>query len=495
MAKTAIGDLHARLTADVTQYDAEMKRAAAATQRTAQSINGELDGLQKNIARKFTLGDIGKDLLKGLGLGSGFAVAQTAVELMANRLREQAELEESITAELQKQHDIRKQIIMLGRSPAEQRQILEKEMAGLVSARGKITDPVRRTFTPTQLPPGWALMSEEEKRMKMLPFIVDLTDKEREAVAKLDTAIDALTLKIKGLTQEETKNADQAAKNDYTRRIAALTSGLRKQEEAFNDMVDAARKRNDEAERTRKENEAEVKRLDAIAEKYRQLADPMREYLQRIKEIDDAEANSRLTMDQAAKARAIIIDESPAGKAFALSQQRFAQVPALEEDTKVLAMAAQDMGFAFSSAFENAVIAGEKLSDVMRSLGQDILRVFLRLAVTNPLINSIFGGVSGFQALPTLFGGPRADGGPVNSGSTYLVGENGPELFQPRQSGMIVPNHALGGGGVTVNLTTNFANGVTRQEVAAMLPKMVEAAKSAVADAVGRGGGYRRAFA
>lgn len=500
MAKTAIGDLHARLTADVTQYDAEMKRAAAATQRTAQSINGELDGLQKNIARKFTLGDIGKDLLKGLGLGSGFAVAQTAVELMADKLREQAEFEEAITAELQKQHDLRKQIIMLGRSPAEQRTLLEREMQRLQSTRAGITDPARRTFTPTQLPPGFAFMSEAEKFAAMAPKVADLTDKQRLEVAKLDTAIEELTLKIKGLTEEEAKNEKQereaTAKSDYTRRVNALTAGLKKQEEAFNDMLDAARKRNDEAERTRKENEAEAKRLDAIAEKYRRLADPMREYLERVKEINDAEANGRLTMDEAAKARAITIDESPAGKAFALSQQRFAsQVPQMEEDTKALAMAAQDMGFAFSSAFENAVIAGEKLSDVMRSLVQDILRVFLRLAVTNPLINGIFGGISGFQALPTLFGGARAEGGPVTSGSSYLVGENGPELFQPRQSGVIVPNHALSGGGVTVNLTTNFESGVTRQEVASMLPKMVEAAKSAVADAVGRGGGYRRAFA
>lgn len=495
MAKTAIGDLHARLTADVTQYDAEMKRAAAATQRTAQSINGELDSLQKTIARKFSMGDIAKDLLKGFGLGSGFAVAQTAVELISDRLREQAETEEAITAELQKQHDLRKQIIMLGRSPTEQRLLLEKEMSRLVADRAAFTDPKSRTVTPTQLPPGWAFMSQEERRQKMQPFVADLTDKQRLAVAELDTAIEQLTLKIKALTQEEARNAEQAAKNDYSRRVAALTAGLRKQEEAFNEMVAAARRSNDETERARKDNDAEAKRLDSIAEKYRRLADPMREYLERVKEINAAEAAGRLTADQAAKARAITIDESPAGKAFAFSQQRFAPVPALEEDTKVLAMAAQDMGFAFASAFENAVIAGEKLSDVMRSLAQDILRVFLRLAVTNPLINSIFGGVSGFQALPTLFGGAKAEGGPVTGGSTYLVGEKGPELFQPRQSGVIVPNHALGGNGVTVNLTTNFANGVTRQEVAAMLPKMVEAAKSAVADAVGRGGGYRRAFA
>ena len=52
------------------------------------------------------------------------------------------------------------------------------------------------------------------------------------------------------------------------------------------------------------------------------------------------------------------------------------------------------------------------------------------------------------------FGGQRADGGVVNAGMTYLVGERGPELFTPRTSGMITPNAALagaGGGAVVIN--------------------------------------------
>ena len=46
----------------------------------------------------------------------------------------------------------------------------------------------------------------------------------------------------------------------------------------------------------------------------------------------------------------------------------------------------------------------------------------------------------------------RATGGPVKGGSTYLVGERGPELFSPGVSGMITPNHALGGTTVVVNV-------------------------------------------
>lgn len=48
--------------------------------------------------------------------------------------------------------------------------------------------------------------------------------------------------------------------------------------------------------------------------------------------------------------------------------------------------------------------------------------------------------------------GARADGGPVSSGKSYLVGERGPELFVPSQSGTIIPNGSSGSLSVSVNL-------------------------------------------
>jgi tape measure domain-containing protein len=47
----------------------------------------------------------------------------------------------------------------------------------------------------------------------------------------------------------------------------------------------------------------------------------------------------------------------------------------------------------------------------------------------------------------------RATGGPVSSGSPYVVGERGPELFVPNGSGTIIPNSAMGG--TTFNFTFN----------------------------------------
>ena len=52
-----------------------------------------------------------------------------------------------------------------------------------------------------------------------------------------------------------------------------------------------------------------------------------------------------------------------------------------------------------------------------------------------------------------MFGTPLANGGIAKAGRTHLVGERGPELFTPRVSGFVTPNHALGGGtSVVVNV-------------------------------------------
>ena len=62
---------------------------------------------------------------------------------------------------------------------------------------------------------------------------------------------------------------------------------------------------------------------------------------------------------------------------------------------------------------------------------------------------------SASNAISGVFGGGKAIGGPVSSGTTYLVGERGPELFTPGSSGSIIPNNKLGGG-ITINITGNY---------------------------------------
>lgn len=79
------------------------------------------------------------------------------------------------------------------------------------------------------------------------------------------------------------------------------------------------------------------------------------------------------------------------------------------------------------------------------------IKAIVNFVKNNPVTKAL-GGV-----FDTVFGGGKAMGGPVNAGTSYVVGERGPELFMPNQSGTIIPNNKLGGGGTVINLTVNGA--------------------------------------
>ena len=103
-------------------------------------------------------------------------------------------------------------------------------------------------------------------------------------------------------------------------------------------------------------------------------------------------------------------------------------------------------------------------------------------------IGSIFGG-SG----PTMGGGgyfdpvtgkgiagPNfglANGGTAKAGSTYMVGERGPELFSPGVTGTVTPNHALGGStNIVVNVDASGSSVEGDEEQGRELGRLISAA-------------------
>jgi len=77
--------------------------------------------------------------------------------------------------------------------------------------------------------------------------------------------------------------------------------------------------------------------------------------------------------------------------------------------------AARDLGFTFASSFEDAVVEGRNLSDVLQGLEQDILRILTRKLVTEPLAGALTGLIgSGVGAFAGQFhGGGRVGSTPV----------------------------------------------------------------------------------
>ena len=123
----------------------------------------------------------------------------------------------------------------------------------------------------------------------------------------------------------------------------------------------------------------------------------------------------------------------------------------MPKDMETGAMMFQSVMGNMNQALDNFVRTGKlNFKDFARSIILDLIAIQLK--------------ASAMKLLSTLFGfniPGKAAGGTVSGGSAYVVGERGPELFVPRMSGTIIPNHALsnvGAGGGSV--TNNYINAI-----------------------------------
>lgn len=85
------------------------------------------------------------------------------------------------------------------------------------------------------------------------------------------------------------------------------------------------------------------------------------------------------------------------------------------------------------------------LRDFVMSALQDLEKLALERGLLSLFDKLIPGGSSASSGGGggMGFGGFKAGGGGVNDNQFYVVGENGPEIFAPGQSGTIIPNHAI----------------------------------------------------
>jgi hypothetical protein len=150
-----------------------------------------------------------------------------------------------------------------------------------------------------------------------------------------------------------------------------------------------------------------------------------------------------------------------------------------EEQTKRNKDAARELGLVFKSAFEDAIVEGKGLSEVLKGLEQDFVRVLARKMVTEPLaqaagnlfddldFGSIFGaehhtgGIAGRGSVgrtvpaAAFIGAPRFHGGGfpgLRSNEVPAILEQGEGVFTRQQMS------ALGSGGRAVKVELNVIN-------------------------------------
>ena len=102
----------------------------------------------------------------------------------------------------------------------------------------------------------------------------------------------------------------------------------------------------------------------------------------------------------------------------------------------------------FEDSLADAIVQGKAdFSDLGDFIRQVLAKAIVQKFITGPIMG--------------LFG--LAKGGPAKAGQPYIIGEEGPEIFVPKQSGVVLPNSALrghnaGGPGIMGGGVTNITN-------------------------------------
>jgi len=181
--------------------------------------------------------------------------------------------------------------------------------------------------------------------------------------------------------------------------------------------------------------------IDETIRKYEEMDEKLLQQIEKIKALAAAYSDGRLT----------IADEIDSiNKKLKIMMDVQTQVVEVSREIKD----------SFAESFKEVVKGTMTVTDAFRNMLNRIADYFLDTAA-QLLAMQLQQGFLGFMSnlFPSLktskhgVDGERADGGPVRSGGTYLVGEEGPELFTPGISGGITPNYALGG---STNISVNI---------------------------------------
>jgi hypothetical protein len=415
------------------------------------------------------------------------------------------------------------------------------------------------------------------------------TVEEANRLKELDVEYAKLNVQISKLDSQITGARFDKRADDFGKAVGKVT-------DEFEQLIDAVRRTNDESEQARISAD---QMMVGLAEREKDMLDPMREYARQIDLVIGLKHKQLLTSEEAERRIKQIVEASgesgrKAMEDYTASFEDFERMRALvsgrqasdgeqlnalkaretELVAKLAATGAGDLenrtklqkelvavykdmlplleeqrrlgneaGAMIAMGFEDAIFAGEKLSDVLKNLALDLMRLIFRNVITAPLASSIGNFINaglGFLAKggPAKAGSPYvvgeqgpelfvpgisgtvvpnskiarimasmsgsldflAKGGPAKAGSPYIVGEQGPELFVPGSSGTVIPNDRMGQmgsavGGPNINISYNIQSGVSRAELQPILEQERKRLMVTIPDLVRRGGSYRSAFA
>lgn len=308
-------------------------------------------------------------------------------------------------------------------------------------------------------------------------------------------AIDGVTEKIKQAEQDfEAYGATHF--EEKKRELEKERTQLRANQIQIEENIEAQQQSNEETDNAAKANEGLSKSNEELIQSYRSVKSSIQGVKNELQD-DIADGQVKAFFDEMNKMPDLDMDVDfdmpnklfpPGSLGDAQSQLAYLEeslrsatddetinnlqsaIGSLNEDIANWGGGAEDAGNKGAMAIANmsgmlaqAALHGESLQDTLKGLLKQLAAKAFVVGVGALLT----GGASlgGGSFLSALFGGFRAKGGAVSGGTSYVVGEKGPELFTPSGSGMIVPNHQLSGGGGSQKITLHNHMNMDGREV------------------------------
>lgn len=134
-------------------------------------------------------------------------------------------------------------------------------------------------------------------------------------------------------------------------------------------------------------------------------------------------------VERAAARNIIIPDETISRATNAALEDVTRATEQTREATRQTSDTARELGLTFSSAFEDAIVRGKSLQDVIQGIGADLLRLGTRRLVTEPLVGLLDRGIA------SLGGGGEGGLGGIFSGLQALAGRVVSAVFH--EGGMV----------------------------------------------------------
>jgi len=248
-----------------------------------------------------------------------------------------------------------------------------------------------------------------------------------------------------------TANALQQAKVLAERDVIATRDALDIRMSGLRDQQDLLRSDADMATTRSERRDIELRLLDLAYEQERAELDAI------IASKDASDAQKQI-----AESRLRILGALQAGEAEGINRRSESPLARYKRDIAEVGANRNDEYEQFAvdglqslnDGLTDAIMNAKSFGDVFSNVAKQVIADMIRMAIQQTIVNSLIGGISGMLGggggaigggakSIANFKGARAAGGPVTAGGTYLVGENGPELFTPPRSGTIVPNHAI----------------------------------------------------